>query len=55
MKVRIPCPPEPYIEANYGKNWMEPVQEWEWNKSPPNVRENGVWPKEEWSEVIQVF
>ncbi|XP_052775283.1 ribitol-5-phosphate transferase FKTN-like [Mya arenaria] len=55
LKVRVPCPPQPYIEANYGQNWLEPVTHWEWNKSPPNVRENGVWPKEEWDEVIQVF
>ncbi|XP_053395234.1 ribitol-5-phosphate transferase FKTN-like isoform X2 [Mercenaria mercenaria] len=55
LKVRVPCPPRPYIEANYGKNWSEPVKDWEWNKSPPNVRENGVWPKEEWNEVIQVY
>jgi len=45
----------PYIEANYGENWIEPVKEWEWNKSPANVKENGFWPKEEWGEVIQVF
>ncbi|XP_052244213.1 ribitol-5-phosphate transferase FKTN-like isoform X2 [Dreissena polymorpha] len=55
LKVRVPCPSQPYIEANYGKNWLEPVHVWEWNRSPPNVRDNGLWPQEEWKEVIQVF
>ena len=54
LKVRVPYPSLPYIEANYGVNWSEPVKHWEWNKSPPNVRENGYWPKEEWDEVIQI-
>ena len=53
--VRVPCPPGPYIEANYGKNWFKPVKHWDWSKSPPNVKENGFWDKEEWSDVIQVF
>jgi len=55
LKLRVPCPTLPYIEANYGENWIEPVKKWEWNKSPANVKENGFWPKEEWGEVIQVF
>lgn len=55
LKVRVPYPALPYIKANYGMNWSEPVKHWDWNKSPPNVRENGFWLKEEWDEVIQIY
>ncbi|XP_077981664.1 ribitol-5-phosphate transferase FKTN-like [Glandiceps talaboti] len=55
LKVRVPCETQSYIEANYGKDWNKRVYEWDWKSSPPNVRENGQWPEEEWSEVIQVW
>ena len=55
MKVRVPCETESYIEANYGKNWFEPVKAWDWKKSPPNVIENGQWAKDEWESVIQLY
>ena len=55
VRVRVPCPTVPYLEANYGTRFMEPVKTWDWKKSPPNVRENGRWPKEEWDQVIQTF
>ncbi|XP_049788439.1 ribitol-5-phosphate transferase FKTN-like [Schistocerca cancellata] len=55
LKVRVPCETETYIEANYGKNWRIPVVHWDWKSSPPNVRENGVWPVQEWQHVIQVY
>ncbi|KAG1658816.1 Fukutin [Nymphon striatum] len=54
LKVRIPCQTSQYIEDNYGKNWFIPVKEWDWKSSPPNVRQNGIWPRNMWSEVIQV-
>ncbi|XP_013387627.1 fukutin [Lingula anatina] len=53
-KVRVPCETQSYLEANYGTNWWEPVKIWDWKKSPPNVRENGQWPEEEWDDVIQI-
>lgn len=55
VRVRVPCPTVPYLEANYGKDFLEPVKTWDWKKSPPNVRENGQWPREEWEQVIQSF
>jgi hypothetical protein len=55
FRVRVPCPTLPYIEANYGAAWAEPVTHWDWKKSPPNVIENGVWAEEEWEQVIQTF
>ena len=55
LRVRVPDPPLPYIEANYGKKWEIPVREWDWKRSPPNVVENGEWPLEERDEVIQLF
>jgi len=56
LKLRVPCPSLQIIETEYGKNWIEPVvKEWVWNKGPANIKENGVWPKEEWGEVLQVF
>ncbi|KAL8575321.1 hypothetical protein ACOMHN_003155 [Nucella lapillus] len=55
LRVRVPDPPLPYIEANYGKKWEIPVREWDWKKSPPNVAENGEWPPGEREEVIQLF
>ncbi|KAJ1524496.1 hypothetical protein ONE63_010991 [Megalurothrips usitatus] len=54
LLVRIPCNTKRYIEANYGQNWFTPVIKWSWKSSPPNVRRNGVWPKAEWSEVINI-
>jgi len=55
MKVRIPCETESYVMANYGRNWHVPIKEWNWKKSPPNVRENGQWHEKDWGEVIQLF
>lgn len=55
LKLRVPCETDKYVEANYGKNWFQPVKQWDWKSSPPNVEENGVWPVEEWSQVIQLF
>ncbi|KAI1285502.1 Fukutin [Halotydeus destructor] len=55
LKVRVPCQTQSYIEANYGKNWLEPVKTWDWKASPPNVKPNGQWPVEEWPKVIQLL
>ena len=55
VRVRVPCPTQPYIEANYGKKWEVPVTSWDWKSSAFNVRPNGAWPKAEWKEVIQVY
>lgn len=55
LKIRVPCQTEDYILANYGPNWFEPVKNWDWKKSPPNVEENGQWPIEEWPDVIQLI
>ncbi|ESP05173.1 hypothetical protein LOTGIDRAFT_103178, partial [Lottia gigantea] len=55
LKVRVPCETELYIIANYGHNWHVPVKDWQWNKSPPNVKENGMWPTKLWDTLIQVY
>eukprot|EP00117_Sycon_ciliatum_P011830 scpid12337/ scgid13139/ Fukutin len=55
LRVRVPCQTQSYIEANYGLTWDEPVKEWNWKASPPNVRPNGKWDESEWSKVIQVY
>ncbi|XP_045323302.1 fukutin isoform X3 [Leopardus geoffroyi] len=55
MKIHVPCETIDYIEANYGKTWKIPVKTWDWKRSPPNVRPNGVWPISEWDEVIQLY
>lgn len=55
LKVRIPCETESYVMANYGSDWHVPIREWNWKKSPPNVRENGRWDEKDWGEVIQLF
>jgi hypothetical protein len=55
LKVRIPCPTLPYIQANYGSDWFTPKREWDWKTSPPNVSPNGQWPLELWPQVIQSF
>ena len=55
LKVRIPCPTLPYIEANYGKDWFTPKRDWDWKTSPPNVSPNGQWPYHLWPQVIQSF
>lgn len=55
LKVRVPCETLHYIEANYGKEWKIPVKMWDWKNSPPNVQPNGIWPINEWEEVIQLY
>eukprot|EP00794_Sanderia_malayensis_P005995 gene5995-6691_t len=55
LLVRVPCNTLAYIEANYGPNWNALIKEWDWKKSPSNVKENGVWPKSELKDVVQVF
>ena len=55
MKVRVPCDPKTYIEANYGKNWMIPTKDWKWNKHPPNMVLNGKWAEHEKEVAIQYF
>ncbi|XP_046544821.1 LOW QUALITY PROTEIN: fukutin-like [Haliotis rubra] len=55
LRVRVPCPTLPYVTANYGQNWNSPVKQWDWMKSPANVKDNGVWPKGEWDKVMQVY
>nr|XP_020657115.1 fukutin [Pogona vitticeps]XP_020657116.1 fukutin [Pogona vitticeps]XP_020657117.1 fukutin [Pogona vitticeps]XP_020657118.1 fukutin [Pogona vitticeps]XP_020657119.1 fukutin [Pogona vitticeps] len=55
LRVRVPCEAIDYIEANYGKDWKMPVKEWDWKNSPPNVQPNGMWPIDEWEEVIQLY
>jgi len=55
MKIHVPCETVEYIEANYGKSWKIPVKTWDWKRSPPNVRPNGIWPISEWDEVIQLY
>lgn len=54
LLVRVPCNTMGYIEANYGPNWFTPITKWSWKSSPSNVKRNGVWPKEEWSKVINI-
>ncbi|XP_069682126.1 ribitol-5-phosphate transferase FKTN-like [Periplaneta americana] len=55
LKVRVPCETQAYIESNYGSDWFTPVTRWDWKSSPPNVRENGEWPAEEWPQVMRVY
>ncbi|KAJ8007483.1 hypothetical protein DPEC_G00117970 [Dallia pectoralis] len=55
LKVRVPCETVDYVIANYGPTWDTPVKTWDWKSSPPNVMENGVWPVQDWDEVIQVY
>lgn len=55
LLVQVPCPTLSYIEANYGPEWRQPIRHWDWKRSPPNVRENGLWPMEQWNTLIQLF
>ncbi|XP_061489042.1 ribitol-5-phosphate transferase FKTN isoform X1 [Rhineura floridana] len=55
LKVRVPCETLHYIEANYGKEWKIPMKTWDWKNSPTNVQPNGIWPINEWEEVIQLY
>ena len=53
--MKVPCNTEQYVRDNYGDDWFLPVKHWDWKKSPSNVYENGIWPEEEWKDVIQIF
>lgn len=55
LTVRVPCPTQPYIEANYGNQWPKQIKEWDWRYSAPNVRHNGYWPKDQRAKVIQMY
>uniref|UniRef100_A0A8C9EJM3 Ribitol-5-phosphate transferase n=1 Tax=Pavo cristatus TaxID=9049 RepID=A0A8C9EJM3_PAVCR len=55
LKVHVPCETLQYVEANYGPDWKVPVKTWDWKNSPSNVQYNGVWPVDEWDEVIQIY
>lgn len=55
LKVRVPCETLDYVMANYGPAWSVPVRNWDWKTSPSNVLENGIWPHDEWTELIQVY
>ncbi|XP_014813653.1 PREDICTED: fukutin isoform X2 [Calidris pugnax] len=55
LKVRVPCETLQYVEANYGPDWKVPVKTWDWKSSPSNVQYNGVWPVDEWDDVIQIY
>ncbi|KAG7262445.1 hypothetical protein CRUP_000308 [Coryphaenoides rupestris] len=56
VQVRVPCTTLDYVRANYGHEaWSSPVTAWDWKTSPSNVMENGVWPREDWSKVIQIY
>lgn len=55
LKVRVPCQTLDYVRANYGDGWSVPTATWDWKTSPSNVMENGVWPADQWEELIQVF
>ncbi|OCU00964.1 hypothetical protein XELAEV_18006743mg [Xenopus laevis] len=55
LKVQVPCEAKEYVEANYGKNWDVPVKDWDWKNSPPNVQPNGMWPVDEFAEVMQIY
>ena len=55
IKIRVPCDPKSYIEANYGKKWVVPVKEWQWNVHPPNMELNGRWHESEQNVAIQHF
>lgn len=54
LLLRVPCDTEVYINANYGSNWSIPITNWNWRTSPSNVKPNGRWPPESWSNVIQL-
>lgn len=51
--VRVPCDPLAFVLANYGEGWHTPAEQWDWKHSPPNVRPNGAWHREDWPFVIQ--
>ncbi|KPM05432.1 fukutin-like protein [Sarcoptes scabiei] len=55
LLVRVPCETESYIVANYGKDWRVPIKDWDWKSSPSNVRPNGQWKPNEWSETIRLI
>ncbi|NXD73192.1 FKTN protein, partial [Eolophus roseicapillus] len=55
LRVHVPCETLQYIEANYGPDWKVPLKTWDWKSSPSNVHYNGIWPVDEWDDVIQIY
>nr|XP_032801079.1 fukutin [Petromyzon marinus] len=56
VPVSVPCPPRPYVEANYGPGWRRPPpRPWDWKRSAFNVRRAGAWSPRDAQRAVQTF
>ncbi|CAM9150094.1 unnamed protein product [Lampetra fluviatilis] len=56
VPVSVPCPPRPYVEANYGPGWRRPpTRPWDWKRSAFNVRPAGAWSPRDAQRAVQTF